>query len=102
MPGDFAAALARIRAAIGNYARRLGKADRYHETMTVAYLALIQHHMYLRGDGGGWPGFAHENPELFQPDLLMHFYSRAQLQSELARRVFVLPSPASPRDGECA
>jgi hypothetical protein len=102
LPGDFAAALARIRAAIGNHARRQGKANRYHETMTVAYLALIQQHMCLRGDGGGWPGFARENPELFQPDLLLHFYPRSQLHSELARRVFVLPSPAPPPDGACA
>ena len=100
--GDFAVALVRMRAAIRNYARRLGKADRYHETMTVAYLALIQQHICLRGDGGGWPGFARENPELLQPDLLLHFYPRAQLQSELARRVFVLPRPASPPASACA
>jgi len=100
--GDFAAALTRIRAAIGNHARRLGKADRYHETITVAYLALIQQHMCLRGDGGGWPGFARENPELLQADLLLHYYPRSQLQSELARRVFILPRPASPESGACA
>jgi hypothetical protein len=100
--GDFAVALARLRTAIRSHAGRLGKADRYHETITVAYLALIQQHICQRGDGGGWPGFARENPELFQPELLLHFYPRAQLQSELARRVFVLPDPAAPRDGGCA
>jgi hypothetical protein len=102
LPGDFAAALVRIRAAIRNYARRLGKAERYHETMTVAYLALIHQHLCLRGDGGGWPGFARENPELLQPDLLLQFYPRALLQSELARRVFLLPRPASPPPPACA
>jgi hypothetical protein len=99
---DFAVALARIRAAIRRLAGRLGQPMRYHETITVAYLALIQQHICQRGDGGGWPGFARENPELFQPGLLLHFYPRAQLQSELARRVFLLPSPVTPRDGECA
>ncbi len=100
--GDFAVALGRMRAAIRSHAGRLGKVDRYHETITVAYLALIQQHICQRGDGGGWPGFARENPELFQPELLLHFYPRAQLQSELARQVFLLPCPAVPRGGGCA
>ncbi|HLQ14207.1 MAG TPA: hypothetical protein VK130_13325 [Steroidobacteraceae bacterium] len=101
-PGDFAAALGSIRAAIGGYARRLGKPGRYHETITVAYLALIQEHICQRGDGGGWPGFARDNPELLQPDLLLHFYRRSQLQSELARKVFLLPRPAALAADACA
>lgn len=101
-PGDFATALTRIRTAIRMHASRLGKADRYHETITVAYLALIQQHICQRGDGGGWPGFARQNPELLRPDLLLHFYPRSQLQSELARQVFVLPCPGAPVRGACA
>ena len=66
---DFAGALARIRSAIRNYAQSLGRPDRYHETMTVAYLTLIQQHIAERGDGGGWPSFARHNPELFSPGL---------------------------------
>jgi predicted metal-dependent hydrolase len=88
---EFAGALQRIRLAIRNYAGHLGKPNRYHETITVAYLALIQQHMRERGDGGGWTAFARENPELFQPGLLLHFYPQAQLESELAREVFLLP-----------
>jgi hypothetical protein len=91
---DFAEALKRIRRAIRNYVQHLGKPDRYHETITVAYLALIQQHICERGDGGGWPAFARQNAELFQPDLLQRFYSRAQLDSEMARRIFVLPAHA--------
>ena len=66
---DFAVALARIRHSIKAYAMRLGKPDRYNETMTVAYLALVQQHMFDRGDGGGWPAFARDNPELFDKNL---------------------------------
>jgi hypothetical protein len=69
----------------------LGKPDRYHETITVAYLALIQQHIFERGNGGGWIAFAQANPELLQPGLLRQFYPEAQLASEIARRVFVLP-----------
>jgi hypothetical protein len=61
---EFSGALERTRCAIRNYARHSGKAERYHETITVAYLALIQQHICQRGDGGGWATFERENPEL--------------------------------------
>ena len=89
--GDFAEALMRLRRSIRNYADSLGKPDRYHETITVAYLALIQQLLCERGDGGGWTGFARVAPELFEPDLLLKFYAKSQLDSQLARRIFVLP-----------
>jgi len=106
--GEFASALARLQRTIRAYAGSLGRPDRYHETITVAYLALIQQHIAQRGDGGGWEGFERANPELFDRDLLLHFYSRNQLQSALARRLFLLPqrprvdanvSAASPYQG---
>jgi hypothetical protein len=93
--GDFVAALARMRRTIRNYARHLGKPERYHETITVAYVALIHEYMHDRG-AVGWPVFARRAPELFEPDLLLEFYSRSQLESETARSVFVLPRRAIP------
>ncbi|MGC1387274.1 MAG: hypothetical protein WA807_04620 [Steroidobacteraceae bacterium] len=98
--GDFVEGLGRMRRAIRNYARSLGKPDRYHETITVAYVALIQQVLYERGGGGwtefargggGWTEFARGAPELFEHGLLLKYYSRAQLESDLARRIFVLP-----------
>jgi hypothetical protein len=88
---DFAEALDRIRRSIRAYATHHGKSDRYHETITVAYLALIQQSIFERGDGGGWATFAQSNPELFNPELLGQFYDRDVLESEMARRVFLLP-----------
>jgi len=93
--GDFVASLERMRRAIRNYAGSLGKPDRYHETITVAYLALIQQVLYERGHGGSWAAFARGAPELFEPGLLLKFYSRARLESALARRIFVLPGSGS-------
>ncbi len=90
---DFIAALGRTRSAIRGYAASLGKPERYHETITVAYVALIQEHLDERGDGGGWTGFAKNNRELFERDLLSQFYAPGQLDSDRARRVFVLPRP---------
>jgi hypothetical protein len=89
--GEFPAALARTRRAIRRYATHLGKPESYHETITVAYLALIQQHLCERGDGGGWSAFERGNPELLDPGLLFKYYPQAQLASELARKVFVLP-----------
>jgi predicted metal-dependent hydrolase len=100
--GEFGETLERLRRAIRNYAAFLGKPDRYHETITVAYVALIQQHICERGDGGDWQAFARDNPELFQPGLLLRFYSKTQLESELARRVFLLPHPRLPWTQACA
>ena len=88
---DFAGVLDRIRRTIRNFATHHGKPERYHETITVAYVALIQQHICERGNGGGWESFARENPELFKPDLLGQLYPAGQLESEMARRVFLLP-----------
>jgi hypothetical protein len=88
---DFAEALDRIRRSIRAYAAYHGKPDRYHETITVAYLALIQQCIFERGDGGGWTTFAQRNPELFNPELLDQFYERDVLESNMARRVVLLP-----------
>src|SRR5580693_4051235 len=67
---DFVGALDRMRRAIRSYATHHGKPERYHETITVAYVALIQQHLCERGNAGGWLAFARDNVELFEPDLL--------------------------------
>lgn len=99
---DFVGALKRIRRALRNYATHLGKPDRYHETITVAYVALIQQHICERGNGGGWVTFARDNSELFDPGLLRQYYPEAQLNSDIARRVFLLPRSSPSRSDACA
>lgn len=83
-------AIARMAAAIRNYAAARGKDRLYHETITVAFLALINERLQLSGDGGGWAGFAAANPDLFERDCLARFYRPETLASPTARRVFVL------------
>ena len=100
--GDFAAALERIRRSIRTYAARLGKPDRYHETITVAYGALIQQHMCERGNSGGWAAFAGDNPELLNKGLLREFYPAEQLTSDTARRIFLLPRARGAGTKACA
>jgi predicted metal-dependent hydrolase len=90
----FAEALLRIRESIRRYAAHLGKPNLYHETITVAYVALIQQQMRERGDSGAWPAFAADNAVLLQPNLLRYFYTSEQLNSGLAREIFLLPAAA--------
>jgi hypothetical protein len=91
----FERALGRMRHALQRFAASLGQADRYHETITVAYLSLVQERLVERGDGGGWQGFAEANPDLLDRNLLLRFYSPEQLHSPLARKTFVLPHRSS-------
>jgi hypothetical protein len=89
--GGFDAALGRMRAAVQRYAAHLGKPDKYHETITVAHLALIHERLSERGDAGDWTSFQEQNPDLFERDLLLRHYRRSELESDLARRIFILP-----------
>jgi hypothetical protein len=92
----FAEGLAHMTGAIRGFAAAKGKAGLYHETITVAFVALIHEHMHVRGPGGGWEDFARANPELLDKRILSHFYGDDALRSARARAVFVLPRPAPP------
>ncbi len=74
-------------------ARAAGKPQAFHQTMTIAFLALIAE----RVEGGRWEDFAafeHANPDLMDKAVLGRWYAPEQLASEPARRTFVLPHPA--------
>jgi hypothetical protein len=92
---DFVGALDRMRRAILNYATHHGRPHRYHETITVAYVALIQQHICERGPSDGWESFTRYNSELLDRNLLSRFYSREQIESALARKIFLLPRSTS-------
>jgi len=92
---DFATALYRVRRSIRTYAAHLGNVNLYHETITVAYVALIQQHICERGNGGGWAAFAQDDPDLLNKNLLRAFYPAEQLNSAVAREIFLLPRAVS-------
>ena len=72
------------------YAESKGAPDLYHETITWAFLALINERMN-RGGHTSWREFADSNPDLFERSCLERYYSPEVLASPLAREVFVLP-----------
>jgi hypothetical protein len=87
----FDSALGRMRCAIQRYAAHLGQPGKYHETVTVAYLALIHERLSEGGEGADWGSFRERNPDLLDRDLLLRHYRRSELESDLARRTFILP-----------
>jgi hypothetical protein len=93
-----AAALARFSAALRRFAAALGKSGLYHETITWAYVLLINERMERTGREESWNRFAEANPDLltWRPSLLDAYYREETLRSDLARRVFVLPDRPGP------
>lgn len=92
-------AVARFATALQRYASSLGASAKYHETMTVAWMALVAERLAATPDLD-WDGFAAAHVELFEtPSLLASYYSGECLASERARQTFVLPDrqPSSVR-----
>ena len=75
------------------FAAAAGKPDLYHETITVAYLLLIQDRIARRGRGRTWDDFAGANSDLlvWRPSILKQYYSDELLASKTARQAFVWP-----------
>ena len=85
-------ALVRFCDGLKRYATALGQAGLFHETITVAYLLLI-HERQEREGAQSFEEFKAKNPDLFQwrPSVLDRYYRKETLDSDLARRTFLLP-----------
>ena len=86
--------LERLPGVLRRFAASKGAADHYHETITFAYTCLI-HERLSRSRARTWPEFAAENPDLLEREFLGRYYDAETLKGTFARRVFVLPDPAS-------
>ena len=86
----FAEAVGTMSAALRRFAASRGKAERYHETVTIAFLALINERLASSGDPGSFDAFIARHPEIAERDLLTRYYRPETLASENARRSFVL------------
>jgi hypothetical protein len=85
-------ALEKFSSALKRFANACGKTELYHETITWAYLFLIRERM-ARAGTESWEQFAENNADLliWKEGILGRYYRAETLQSELARKVFVLP-----------
>lgn len=74
------------------FAKAKGKPEVYHETITWAFAVLINERMERGGKDSSWEKFVSDNPDLFRGrTLLDELYEHCTLESELARRTFLLP-----------
>ncbi len=96
---DFAEALGAMRRAIKAFAASIGKDALYHETITVAFMTLINERLSADPSVTDWPRFAERHADLFSGNVLGAYYSPARLNDPLARQVFLLPDrvPAAGR-----
>jgi hypothetical protein len=112
-------ALQRFTASLKHFANAKGQPQLYHETITWAYVFLIHERMEIVEDRQSclseqtgspvpgqaglpvlhetWDEFADRNTELFtwRPSILDRLYRPETIQSERARRSFILPDAAS-------
>jgi hypothetical protein len=91
--GSVLAALARFSEGLKRFAAAKGKAGLYHETITWAYILLINERMQRTGRDATWEEFVAANPDLFdwKNSILKLYYRDETLKSDLARKVFLLP-----------
>jgi hypothetical protein len=93
-------ALEKFPAALQQFARQNGRPNLYHQTITWAYLFLIHERLARAPHQQTWEEFAEANPDLltWKNGILTKYYCEETLQSDIARRVFILPDnpPTSP------
>ena len=93
---DFPGACVAMKRAIQGFAASLGKATLYHETMTIAYLALIAERLADEPPGIAFDAFMERYPELLSMEYFRSYYPAGELDAPEARATFVLPRPRRP------
>jgi hypothetical protein len=86
-----------MRDSVKAFAARLDKASLYHETITIALMALINERR-VAGGHQRWQELIDACPDLSDRHLLSRYYSTERLAEPLLREYFVLPVP--PQGGE--
>ena len=94
-------ALERIRGQIQRFAAAAGAARKYHETITVVWMMLLDQTRGRMAADAELSDAIRAYPSLGDKDLPMRFYSRERLFSDAAREGWVAPdlAPVAP-DGE--
>ena len=90
----FGEAVSRFSRGLRLIAGKAGRPEIYHETITVAFLALIGERR-ARGGYASWADFKDKNSDLLEKNCLERWYDAEQLGSGLARRTFCLPQGAA-------
>ena len=83
-------ALARMRTGIQRFAAAAGAAQKYHETITVVWMRLLED-VRSQGASGELTDVLRAYPALADKDLPLQYYSRDRLFSDEARAAWVEP-----------
>lgn len=86
----FGEAVARFSRGVKLLATKAGRPEVYHETITVAFLAVIGERR-AQSLSKSWAEFKEHNSDLMDKRCLERWYDAEQLGSDLARRTFCLP-----------
>ena len=86
-------ALLAFSSALRKFAEAHGKPQLYHETITWAYVFLINERRARAGKKQSWDEFARNNPDLLEwkNGILTRYYRPETLASDLARAAFIFP-----------
>lgn len=95
---DFPGAVVAMKRAIQSFAAALGKSTLYHETVTVAYLALLAERRFEEAVELPFERFLERYPELASREYFERYYPRGELDSPEARATFILPRPRGSHD----
>lgn len=87
---DFAQTAFRYSNALRAMTQRVGKAEAFHQTVTIAFLALIAERLHARAYPD-FAAFAAANPDLMSRAALARWYSPQRLATDAARATFLLP-----------
>lgn len=90
---DFPGACVAMKRAVQGFARALGKEGLYHETLTIAYLALMAERLADEPAHLSFEQFLERYPELASREYFERYYPRGTLDTSEARNTFVLPRP---------
>lgn len=86
-------ALERFSTSLKRFAAFNGKPDLYHETITWAYILIINERTARAARTQSWNEFAASNADLldWQNSILKTYYREETLRSKLAKKIFVFP-----------
>jgi hypothetical protein len=95
-------ALRRFSDSLARFAAAHDKPHLYNETITWAYLLIIQERLARAGPDQTWTQFAAANKDLldWKDSILKKYYREDTLTSDLAKKTFVLPDKALPARNE--
>ena len=88
-----------MRDTLKNFAARIGKADLYHETITLSLMSLMAERMENCAHAS-FDEFIQAHPELCEQAPLSRYYSAATLASTQARKHFILPGRDPKQEGK--